>query len=285
MDSFIKKVNETETAENIEDKLSAVKTVRKLTYLDASSTSLKNVGGKWIGLLSASLQYLNLSFNPGITDWEFLSKLTALTSLDVSLNSSFDDSCCKWVGASLTDLISLNLTKTEIGDNGLPKLLYKLDNLIILNLSKTGIGDEAMAKWLAGNGREKLKELHLQYTQVGEQVAMALRGCSKLQVLKVTGCPPFGDKALLNLTKLEVEEDTNVGNVILFPKLASLDIGGDGITDGGVINIGTLNMLKNFGIWNTKVSPKGAGMVKKLTGLVMNDSMRTTKGTYLFCRA
>jgi hypothetical protein len=45
-----------------------------------------------------------------------------------------------------------------------------------------------------------------------------------------------------------------------------------------------LAALRTFNMWNTKVTNQGAELVQQLTGLVLDDLMNTSQGTYLFVR-
>ncbi len=45
-----------------------------------------------------------------------------------------------------------------------------------------------------------------------------------------------------------------------------------------------LAALRSFNMWNTKVTNLGAELVQQLTGLVLDDLMNTSQGTYLFVR-
>jgi hypothetical protein len=69
-----------------------------------------------------------------------------------------------------------------------------------------------------------------------------------------------------------------------YPHLTSLDVGCDQLTDSGLANIGELGALRHFNMWNTKVTNQGADLVQQLTGLVLDDLMNTSQGTYLFVR-
>lgn len=65
--------------------------VRLLTSFEAAKTMLRNEGAVLLKDVGPTLHTLNLSFNPGITDWSFLSSLASLTHLDLSLNVGFSD--------------------------------------------------------------------------------------------------------------------------------------------------------------------------------------------------
>jgi len=45
-----------------------------------------------------------------------------------------------------------------------------------------------------------------------------------------------------------------------------------------------LPTLQHLNLWNTKVTNQGVDLVQQLTGLVLDDLMTTSKGTYLFVR-
>jgi hypothetical protein len=96
-----------------------------------------------------------------------------------------------------------------------------------------------------------------------------------------------------------------------YPHLTALDVGCDQLTDSGLAHIGVhtrlqphlclgplifcvvscrvssvqeLAALRSFNMWNTKVTNLGAELVQQLTGLVLDDLMNTSQGTYLFVR-
>lgn len=242
--------------------------VRQLTDFQASRTLVRDDGVRLLKGLGASLHTLNLAFNPGIADWSFLGSLASLTHLDISLNVGFTDQFAADVG-KLSSLTLLNLSKTELTDEGIPALM-ELSQLRSLDVGKTAITHRALGPGLAK--LPNLTALSLPYTNVGGKFSRYLTVLHRLTSFKTTGCPRFGNKGLLELAKGR------------YPHLTALDVGCDQLTDSGLAHIGELAALRNFNMWNTKVTNQGAELVQQLTGLVLDDLMNTSQGTYLFVR-
>lgn len=64
--------------------------------------------------------------------------------------------------------------------------------------------------------------------------------------------------------------------------LTTLAVGGSGITDAAIAALIALPItLENISLWHTKVSESGCSELRAATGLSMDDSMRSTRGTYI----
>jgi len=99
-----------------------------------------------------------------------------------------------------------------------------------------------------------------------------LKDLPELTALKLTGCLEFTDDGVIALAHRA------------FHKLEYVDLGTRNITDAALVNIGELTSLRSLNLWSTRVTANGADMVRRLTGLVLDESMNTSWGTFLFMR-
>jgi hypothetical protein len=67
-----------------------------------------------------------------------------------------------------------------------------------------------------------------------------------------------------------------------FARLERLSIGGNGITDAALVTLATLpDQLVDVQLWHSKVTLGGVSQFRAATGLALDDSMRTSRGTYM----
>lgn len=140
--------------------------------------------------------------------------------------------------AGLTDLVRLDLSGTNVGDQQLATL-SQLRNLTELNLMDTRIGDDGVAHIASLPG---LKSLDLRRTKVTDSGLVHLEKAGSLQHLGLSGCA-ITDACADALLKL--------------PSLVSLKLGDTPLTDKAVERLSQLPRLRGLTLNKTKVTPAG----------------------------
>ena len=243
-----------------------------LAEFSATSTHLTNQGAAFLSA-HRNLRLLNLSFCPRITDWSFLSALTRLRELDLSLNYTLEDDAVALLARTLPRLEVLNLSKTGISDAS-AGALGTLSQLESLNLNRTNVGDAGLIEALPR--LKNLRALQLSYCPVSDLLASALAssGAPPLRVLRLTGCA-FGTPGIATLAE----------SPEVCARLRLLCLGHPSVTSACASHLGQLRALEQLQLWETSVSTDAAETIATLCGLVHDARMRCLAGTFLYLSA
>jgi len=215
----------------------------------------------------ANAANLSICFSEHLYDFEWITSLVTLVSLDLSLCARLEDEHLMFL-APLKHLKHLNISKTGVTDNGFRFLAdLPLERIVAQGLGLT----DAICFAL-----EKMTLSHLDLsscTGISDAIVSHLSRAS-LTTLKLpyrpTGSPLVTDRV--------VEQLASLG----FAGLHTLSIGGKGITDGCVEQLAQLpDVLCTIHLWHTKMTASGIAQLQRLTGLSLDDSMRTSRGTYM----
>ena len=111
------------------------------------------------------------------------------------------------------------------------------------------------------------------------QVTDAVVGCldpNKIERLEL----PYKPTGSAVVTNSAVQQLVDRG----FSRLRSLSIGGKGIDDDALELMAMLpETLISVKLWHTKVTSVGLARFLNVTGLAVDDSMATSRGTYMLC--
>lgn len=241
---------------------------RKIEFLLVSSTKLTGVGATTLmQCVSPDLHTLSMAFNTRMSDWGCLATGTRVVDLDLSLNHSVDDGVIAVIGRSMPSLVYLNLEKTDITSACAPSLA-RLTQLHTLDLRRTAV-DDRIGPALAA--LPHLRGLMLAYTMVTDDLAMTIAQIPALRTLKLTGCTGITDAGVRAL-----------GASLHLPyTLLGLDVGGGGITNAAAEALPQLRKLESLQLWETEVSTPVAHQLVAALGMVIDDQIRCTKGTWI----
>jgi len=234
---------------------------------------------------------VSLAVNYQFTDaWlEHLKELTNLTSLNLSKSSVGDAGLTHL--KTLTNLNRLSLQMTQVSDTGL-KHLTPLTSLAELDLNGTQVGDAGLKHLMS---LTNLSELLLVGTRVGDSGLEHLKPLTKLATLNLSGTGVGNAglellKTLTQLTSLNLSGTgvTDAGLERLKPltKLTSLNLGGTGVSDAGLEHLKPFAQLTSLNLGGTGVSDAGekqlAGLLRalpRLQGLDITGTRLSAKGS------
>lgn len=95
------------------------------------------------------------------------------------------------------------------------------------------------------------------------------------RVTQLTGCEGFGTEGMEILS----DSPTMCANLI------SLDVGGRAVTSDCVRHLRHLRALESLQLWETSVNTPAAQAISRETGLVNDDRMSCTAGTWIYLSA
>lgn len=172
-----------------------------------------------------------------------------VTRMDL-LNSSADDDAMKELGG-LPNLMSLNITNTEITEKTFLSLVPKLKDLIVIRAEGTSLTD-ASAKALAGS--PQLRVLDLNSCKI-----------SASAFDDVQSFPP--GLSIIGLSKTGANDHTVERISKLCPNITQLELKDTSITDASIPHIIKWKNMNTLYISNTKITDKGAKQLQVLTNL------------------
>jgi Leucine-rich repeat (LRR) protein len=201
---------------------------------------------------------------------ENLKPLSNLTELNLSDTEISDDGLVHL--QNLKNLTRLMLNKTKVGDKGL-EYLKTLTNLQLLNLGETWVSNDGM-KYLSS--LTNLTQLSVDNTAVTDDGLVHLKSLTKLTLLWLYGTVVGNDgmahlKPLTNLTELKLG-GTRVGNTGLIQlkvltNLTHLELGGTWVSNPGLQHVKPLANLKILYLNHIQVGDIGLEQLKPLTKL------------------
>jgi uncharacterized protein (TIGR02996 family) len=176
--------------------------------------------------------------------------------------------------AALTHLECLRLAGIRSLDFDAAAALEGLTNLRQLELTWCDVSDEALRRLAR---LDRLEELDLYQTvdgRISDEGVEALRGLSRLRVLKLAGHQGVTDRGLASLRGLT--------------RLEILDLSETGITDAGLAHLHGLKELEYFDAHRTAVSIGGARTLAtalpKVLIVVANRVIRSPRGEVCYSR-
>lgn len=271
--------------------------VHALTRLSITGTRVGDAGLAHVcnitslrALLAGRLQSVQAA------GFQQVANLLVLRELDLSWNRNLDSNFCALL-AGLTELTSLNLARTAVGDGGCEHLARLVD-LECLDLSRNsninGSGCRALA------ALAKLRILRLQETALRDEYLPALRDLNTvadldLDATQVTSSSSWVLSHLMNLSVLSLQytlvDDiacryiselhrlrclklmmTAVGDpgceaLAHLQKLTELNLSGTKVSNVGCVSLVRISTLETIDLRNTKVTPVGSDILRRLPAL------------------
>ncbi|MCA9260565.1 MAG: carboxypeptidase regulatory-like domain-containing protein, partial [Planctomycetales bacterium] len=173
----------------------------------------------------------------------------------------------------LRQLEELDITGCRIDDQGLAHL-SELSNLARLDLYGCRVTDEGLAHLAT---MTQLRDLDLSGTLVGDQGMDVVAGFSDLEQLRISGSR-ITDAALGKLRRLQKLRvfyvgpnlsDAATSELLQFPQLEVLDVGGPKITDSGVEEIAKLRGLTNLFLSGASITDDSVPHLVQLRKLIL----------------
>jgi hypothetical protein len=246
-----------------------------------------------------------------------LKGLTSLRELEI-VSERVADEDLKHL-AELRTLRALRIRAAKVRGPGLRYIggLAELEELSLVSSGSSEFGNDGLA-WLRAL---HLKELELDYTQVGDAGLEHLRGMKDLEALSLSFCrvsytglacleglvnlrrlvlprtevTDAGLKSLQGLTKLEVLDlnatmitDAGLPYITRLPNLRYLDVGNTEISDNGLKSLQEATRLEKLGLRRTKVTDDGLKYLtplRKLQELCVYETAVTSAGQSELSRA
>jgi tRNA A-37 threonylcarbamoyl transferase component Bud32/Leucine-rich repeat (LRR) protein len=244
-------------------------------YLNASTASDEDIRRQII--LSKDLKKLFLE-ETHVSDHTMKALETACPHLEELYlrRTGITDAGLKYI-SKLPSLRQLYLTYTKVDDAGMEEI-GKLDSMQALSLSRTGVGDPGISKL---RNLKDLRWLHVVGNNVSDASADVLAGFPKLENLNISRTRMSGrsfDKlppSLVRLIAFFIKlDDAGVQALEKLPKLKTLDLTGNPITDGCVDSLAKLAKLESLRIGRTKIGAAGLARIggfTQLENLAAND--------------
>jgi hypothetical protein len=238
-----------------------------------STAKLTDVGAASILHCTAStLHTLSMSFNTRVPAWAFIAEDPRINpgmivDLDLSLNHTVDDAAIDVISRTMPRLSYLNLEKTDI-TSGCAGSLSRLVELRTFDARRTAVGDGISIALIC---MPRLAHLMLAYTTISDNLAFTLAEMPALRTLKLTGCAAVSDAGIGRLCASPRLCDTLLG----------LDVGGGPISNAVAPQLAHLRCLESLQLWETSVTTTVAHRLAAALGLVMDDQIRCTKGTWI----
>lgn len=267
---FLLELNVSCTKFSVNEALIVLKQLTQLQRFECSATKLSEGSStKELRTTGQNIGYVNLRFSEFLYNIEWIRGWSKLTSVDLSLCPRLEDDAMHSL-TQLPLLTKVNISKTMVTNRGFAVLasIKKLTHIDAEGLSLTdSIGSSLQHL-------EQLEHLSLMFTLGISDAIVSSLPLQCLHTLKLpykpTGSALVTDSALQTLALLEPT------------KLKVLTCGGSGITDSAAKWIVMLpHCLGKICLWHTRVTVQGQEDISGGTGLSVDDSMRTSKGTYI----
>ncbi|MBS1954290.1 MAG: protein kinase [Cyanobacteria bacterium SZAS-4] len=211
---------------------------------ELSITSLKFDNDSFASLGKLSLHHIYAELTDINDDGlHALSDMTSLTRLKLN-STQITDRGISYL-SKLKKLHELGVADTKISDKGITEIANFKD-LKTLNVGFTGISAQGLASLAP---LKNLQKLYLYNTKLDDQALKSLENFQSLTYLNLANIGTVTDGALDTICKL--------------PKLQSLDLGGNQITDNGLKKIDALHHLKTLVLYDCPVSLDGVRKLEK----------------------
>lgn len=209
-----------------------------------------------------------------------IGKLTGLTTLHLDGCIAISNDGLGEI-ATLTELVQLDLSHTQIANSGLSRLT-RLSKLHWLDLSATSINNDGLVYL---RQYRNLITLNLSDTGITDDFLHHLGDLTNLEKLHLagTGVNGVGFKKLKNqLRNLDyldlsrtVVTDTGVIHLQALENLSTLDLSGTGVTEAGLAHLHNLSNLERVYLHDTQLADLDIEQISRITSLSKLRPRRT----------